>query len=65
MGDLEPRTVDLELRFMRLERDLRELSDVVAAQQRVIDALRREAKRRRDRDDSQEEALSDERPPHY
>lgn len=65
MGDLEPRTVDLELRFMSLERQLHDLSDVVAAQQRVIDALRREARRRRDHDASQEEALADDRPPHY
>ncbi len=50
---------------MSLERQLHDLSDVVAAQQRVIDALRREARRRRDHDASQEEALADDRPPHY
>jgi uncharacterized coiled-coil protein SlyX len=33
------RVVDLELRFMKLEKFVHELSDTVAAQQRVIDAL--------------------------
>jgi uncharacterized coiled-coil protein SlyX len=47
MPDLEVRTVDLELRFMKLERELAELSEVVASQQRTIDALRAEALRRR------------------
>ncbi|HSY24045.1 MAG TPA: SlyX family protein [Polyangiaceae bacterium] len=50
MPDLEVRTVDLELRFMKLERELAELSEVVASQQRTIDALRAEALRRRGRD---------------
>jgi uncharacterized coiled-coil protein SlyX len=65
MEDLESRTIDLELRFMKLEREVHELSDVVAAQQRVIDALRDEAKRRRQHDRLNEEALGDETPPHY
>ena len=75
MPDLEARTVDLELRFMKLERELAELSEVVAAQQRTIDALRADALRRRERDasvpaaeasgPSREERLRDEKPPHY
>jgi uncharacterized coiled-coil protein SlyX len=59
------RVVDLELRFMKLERDLRELSDVVVAQQRVIDALRLEAQRLRDREPDDDESPGHERPPHY
>ncbi len=77
MPDLETRTIDLELRFMKLERELAELSEVVAAQQRTIDALRADALRRRERDTSgdparaeasgasREERLRDEKPPHY
>ena len=77
MPDLESRTVDLELRFMKLERELAELSEVVASQQRTIDALRADALQRRARDvdtgpthvdasgPSREERLRDEKPPHY
>ena len=60
------RLVELELRYMTLERELGELSRVVAAQQRVIDALAAEAKRRREREEAQAEPpIPDERPPHY
>jgi uncharacterized coiled-coil protein SlyX len=66
MDPLEPRVVDLELRFMRLEREVGELSQVVAAQQQVIEALTLEAKRRRERDEmAGEPAIADEKPPHY
>lgn len=78
MADLETRTVDLELRFMKLERELADLSEVVASQQRTIDALRADALRRRERErdvnanagheaggGSREERLRDEKPPHY
>jgi uncharacterized coiled-coil protein SlyX len=59
---LEQRIVDLELRFMRLERDAQALSDIVVAQQRVIDALVLEAKNRglAPDDDGRNEP-----PPHY
>jgi uncharacterized coiled-coil protein SlyX len=81
MPDLEVRTVDLELRFMKLEREVAELSEVVASQQRTIDALRAEALRRRERGgdadrtgdptggdaggQSREDRLREEKPPHY
>jgi uncharacterized coiled-coil protein SlyX len=66
MDPFEARVVDLELRFMKLERELGELSLVVAAQQRVIEALTLEARRRRERDEAiQEPAIPDEKPPHY
>ncbi len=64
---LEPRLVDLELRFMKLERYAQELSDVVAEQQRRIDALVLETKRLRERSAQGEPAVGNEndRPPHY
>ena len=77
MQGLDARTTDLELRFMKLERELAELSEVVASQQRTIDALRAEALRRRERGgdidavgpeggrSSREDRLHDEKPPHY
>lgn len=66
MDPFEPRVVDLELRFMRLERELGELSRVVADQQRTIEALVLEVRRRHERDAiASEPAVVDERPPHY
>ncbi len=68
MGELEPRVIDLELRYMKLERELHQLSEVVAAQQRVIDALTLEAKRQRfqrDNGGGDEPAIGHEKPPHY
>jgi SlyX protein len=65
MDPLEPRLVDLELRFMKLERYAQQLSDVVAEQQRRIDALTAEAKRLRERAEGAEPAIANERPPHY
>lgn len=63
--DLLPRLVDLELRFMRLERYAHELSDVVAEQQRTIDALLAEAKRVRERTSDDGRTVPNEPPPHY
>jgi uncharacterized coiled-coil protein SlyX len=64
--DLELRVVDLELRFMRLEREFGDLSLVVAEQQRTIEALVLDARRRREREaTAAEPAIGDERPPHY
>jgi SlyX protein len=65
METLEPRLVDLELRFMKLERYAQELSDVVAEQQRRIDALTFETKRLRERATQGEPAAGNDRPPHY
>ncbi|HZU83864.1 MAG TPA: SlyX family protein [Polyangiaceae bacterium] len=63
---IEARVMELELRFMKLERELGELSLVVAAQQRVIEALTAEAKRRRERDElAGDGPVGDEKPPHY
>lgn len=54
--------VDLELRFMKLERDAQALSDIVVSQQRVIDALVLEVK---NRGLAADEEAANERPPHY
>lgn len=62
---LEPRLVDLELRFMKLERYAQELSDVVAEQQRRIDTLVAETQRLRERSAQGEPAAGNDRPPHY
>jgi uncharacterized coiled-coil protein SlyX len=59
------RLVDLELRFMRLERFAHDLSDTVAAQRRTIDALTLEMRRLRDRSSQQEPEPGNEPPPHY
>jgi uncharacterized coiled-coil protein SlyX len=62
----ESRIVELELRYMTLERELGELSRIVAEQQRTIDALMADARRRREREEAQREPpIADERPPHY
>ena len=61
----DSRLVDLELRFMTLERFAQELSDVVAEQQRQLEALTLETKRLRERVLQEEPAASNDRPPHY
>jgi uncharacterized coiled-coil protein SlyX len=65
MDTLQQRLVDLELRFMKLERFAQELSDVVAEQQRRIESLTLEAKRLRERAEQGEPAAGHDRPPHY
>jgi uncharacterized coiled-coil protein SlyX len=68
-GATEARVVDLELRFMTLERFARELSDVVADQQRVIEGLTAEVRRLADRaaaeDGDSGARPQEEKPPHY
>jgi SlyX protein len=65
MDTPEARLVDLELRFMKLERFAQELSDVVADQQRRIEALTLETKHLRERAVQGEPAVGNDRPPHY
>ena len=65
MEGLEPQLVDLQLRFMKLERDLAELSGVVHGQQRTIDALKLEVRRRRESEPLDEQSVDEQRPPHY
>ncbi len=61
----DERLTDLELRFMTLERFAHELSQVVAAQQKVIDALAAEAKRSRERANDEGSSVPNDAPPHY
>ena len=63
---LEARVVDLELRYMKLERYAHDLSSVVADQQRLLDALTAETKRLRERAlDEGHDVAPAEKPPHY
>jgi uncharacterized coiled-coil protein SlyX len=63
--DLARRLVDLELRYMRAERMLAELSDVIVERGREIDRLTREVKALREQVLAAEEAPRNDRPPHY
>ena len=55
---IEQRLTDLQLRYMKLEREVEELSSVVASQQKVIDALVTHIQ-------ENPAATEDEKPPHY
>jgi uncharacterized coiled-coil protein SlyX len=61
------RLTELELKYMRLERTVEELSGVVAEQQKTIDALVRELQQTgsRLRALTQNDASGDAKPPHY
>ena len=62
----EARLVDLELRYMRVEKTLQDLSDVLIAQQAEIDRLTAEVAQLRERlPEDQGEAVSNDPPPHY
>jgi uncharacterized coiled-coil protein SlyX len=63
--DVQARITDLELRFMRLERFANELSDAVAQQQKIIDALAAHVRRLTERSVDSEENPRAEPPPHY
>ncbi len=65
VDDVDRRIVDLELRFMKVERFVHELSDTVASHQRTIDALTLELRRLRERSTEGEEDPGSEVPPHY
>ncbi len=65
MSEDTARLVDLELRFMKLERMVEELSAVVAEQQKTLDALVSHSKRVHDRLRDLGEEIGDEKPPHY
>ncbi len=66
MAYVSARLTELELKYMRLERHVEELSGVVAEQQKTIDALvaqlRAATARLRDLGDAAPPA---EKPPHY
>ncbi len=62
---MDARLVELEIRYTHLERQLQELSDVVFAQQRVIDTLTRELAELRSRVEDPGATPRAEKPPHY
>ncbi|HEY1955671.1 MAG TPA: SlyX family protein [Polyangiaceae bacterium] len=66
MAYVSARLTELELKYMRLERHVEELSSVVAEQQKTIDSLIRELKDTSARlRDMGEQAGPGEKPPHY
>ena len=68
MSPEEARFVDLEMRYMHLERTVEELSDVVAAQSRMVEALVREVSQVTSRMKGVLDANATpgtEKPPHY
>jgi SlyX protein len=62
---MENRLVDLEIRYAHLERQLQELSEVVFAQQRQLDALTKQLKQFQSQLLEPNEAVPNEKPPHY
>ena len=65
-AELEARIVDLVLRFMRTEKLLEELNDVVVDQRREIDRLVTELKSLREQVlTGNNDAAKNEPPPHY
>ena len=66
MAYVSARLTELELKYMRLERTVEQLSDIIAEQQKTIDTLMKElsATTARLRDLGQEPGLA-EKPPHY
>lgn len=63
---IEQRIIDLELRYMRTEKMFHDLSDVLVAHQKTIDRLAAELASLRARvPEESDEAVPNERPPHY
>jgi uncharacterized coiled-coil protein SlyX len=62
---MEPRLVDLEIRYTHLERQYAELSQVVFEQQKALDALQKEVARLRGRLEELGDPIAHEKPPHY
>jgi uncharacterized coiled-coil protein SlyX len=62
---MEPRLVDLEIRYTHLERQYAELSQVVFEQQKALEAVQKELVRLRGRLDEIGDPIANEKPPHY
>jgi uncharacterized coiled-coil protein SlyX len=62
---MDARLTDLEIRYSHLERQFADLSDVVFAQQKTIEALERELAKIRVRLREVGDPVVDEKPPHY
>ena len=62
---MEPRLVDLEIRYSHLEQQVRELNQVVFQQQRAITLLEQQVLALRTRVTGLGEPMEIEKPPHY
>jgi SlyX protein len=62
---MEPRVVDLEIRYSHLEKQLAELNQVVFEQQKSIDLLQQQLVSLRTRLSGLGEPMENEKPPHY
>jgi len=62
---MDARLTDLEIRYSHLERQFADLSDIVFAQQKTIEALERELAKIRVRLREVGDPVVDEKPPHY
>ncbi len=62
---MDPRVVDLEIRYSHLERQLAELNQVVFEQQKALSVIEQQLTALRSRVTGQEEPLEHEKPPHY
>lgn len=62
---MEPRLIELEMRYTHLERQFSDLSEIVFAQQKQIDVLRQQLSAVRSQIVGLGEATPNEKPPHY
>jgi uncharacterized coiled-coil protein SlyX len=62
---MEPRVVDLEIRYSHLEKQLTELNQVVFEQQKSIALLQQQLLALRTRVTGLGEPMENEKPPHY
>jgi uncharacterized coiled-coil protein SlyX len=62
---MDPRLVELEIRYTHLEEQFRELSQVVFEQRGLIDLLRQQLSSLRARMGGLDEPPEHEKPPHY
>jgi SlyX protein len=62
---MEPRVVDLEIRYSHLEKQLAELNQVVFEQQKSIELLQQQLVSLRTRLSGLGEPMENEKPPHY
>jgi len=65
MASVSARLTELELKYMRLERTVEELSGVVAEQQKTIDTLMKDLGAATARLRDMGETVPLEKPPHY
>ena len=62
---MDPRVVDLEIRYSHLEQQLSELNQVVFEQQKTIALLQQQLMSLRTRFSGLDEPMENEKPPHY